>query len=111
VFSPSLALAEMIERGNIEMASKTCETLMTKPDKCISNLSSGIELGAGTGLVSFVAALSKRPPRLLVLTDYPDQTILGNLKSNIERNKHLFPDDCQVVMEGYNWGTATDRLR
>lgn len=100
----------MIERGKMEMAGKTCETLLTGVLHLIY-LSTGIELGAGIGLVSFVAASSKHPPRLLVLTDYPDQTILGNLKSNIERNKHLFPEDCQVVIEGYEWGMGTDHLR
>jgi methylase of polypeptide subunit release factors len=45
------------------------------------NLGTGIELGAGSGLVSILAAASNQPPSSVVITDYPDNFILDNLKA------------------------------
>lgn len=43
-------------------------------------------------------------PALVVLTEYPDEDILANVKRNIERNAHLRSPDCQCVAKGFEWG-------
>jgi hypothetical protein len=73
------------------------------------NPGAGIELGAGSGLVSIVATL-KQPPSSIVITDYPDKFILDNLNANIVRNRELFSKECDVRVEGYAWGSAVDHL-
>jgi len=70
----------------------------------------GIELGAGSGLVSIVAAASKQAPSLVMITDYPDNFILDNLKANVEANRGLFSKECSVRTEGYAWGDPVGHL-
>jgi len=69
-----------------------------------------VELGAGCALPSLLATTLPAPhtPKLVVMTDYPSGVILGNLKKNIERNKHLVQPGCEVSWEGYEWGTSVD---
>ncbi|KAH9833161.1 uncharacterized protein C8Q71DRAFT_860441 [Rhodofomes roseus] len=69
LFSPSLLLAERIERGLIPLEAQTV-----------------VELGAGCALPSLLASTLSRPPSLVVPTDYPDAPILANLTRNLERN-------------------------
>ncbi|KAA1472415.1 hypothetical protein DENSPDRAFT_778485 [Dentipellis sp. KUC8613] len=90
VFSPSLLLAERIERKLFPVKGRTM-----------------IELGAGTAVPSFVASILPEPPSLVVATDYPDAGILGNLKSNLERNRGSINNDCKVYCDGYEWGQDT----
>ncbi|KAJ3747876.1 hypothetical protein DFH05DRAFT_860335 [Lentinula detonsa] len=46
-----------------------------------------------------------------VTTDYPDPIILGNLRSNAERNQVLVPPTCKLHCRGYEWGQeVTDLL-
>ena len=45
-----------------------------------------IELGAGTALPSFVAAIQRQPPRLVVITDYPDPELIENIRINVAFN-------------------------
>jgi Lysine methyltransferase len=73
------------------------------------SLGAGIELGAGSGLVSIVAA-SKQTLSSIVITDYPDKFILDNLNANVVTNRELFSKDCHVRVEGYAWGNAADHL-
>ncbi|PVF99375.1 hypothetical protein CPB86DRAFT_731353 [Serendipita vermifera] len=94
LFSPSLALAELLELGRLDCKNKTW-----------------LELGAGTGLVSLVAATNKNPPSLVILTDYPDPLILDNLKLNVETNRKRFMDTCSVKVDGYEWGNPADHLK
>jgi nicotinamide N-methyltransferase len=70
----------------------------------------GIEIGAGSGFVSLCAAISKQPPKLVLVTDYPDHVILGNLKSSVEANRHLISDKCDVKVNGYAWASDPSRL-
>ncbi|KAK7033632.1 hypothetical protein VNI00_012632 [Paramarasmius palmivorus] len=79
LFSPSLFLAERIERGLIPIHKRTV-----------------VELGSGCGLPSLLMATNTEPPRTVVLTDYPDEGILGNLKDNVDRNRNLFSQECTV---------------
>ncbi|KAK5115366.1 hypothetical protein LTR62_001566 [Meristemomyces frigidus] len=64
-----------------------------------------LELGAGAGLPSFVAALNGA--KTVVVTDYPDVDLVENLRHNIEHN-HLQSVD--VHAEGYLWGAETKKL-
>ena len=44
-----------------------------------------IELGAGCALPSLLLRTLSEPPSLIVVTDYPDEGISGNLKRNVEK--------------------------
>ncbi|KAF9256612.1 hypothetical protein L218DRAFT_881357, partial [Marasmius fiardii PR-910] len=94
LFSPSLFLAERIERGLIPFAG------------CIT-----VELGSGTGLPSLLMATRTEPPNLVVVTDYPDEGILGNLKENVFRNASRYSSGCKVHLLGYDWGTDASQLK
>ncbi|KIJ36365.1 hypothetical protein M422DRAFT_61190 [Sphaerobolus stellatus SS14] len=89
LFSPSLLLAERIERGLIDLGGKTV-----------------VELGAGCALPSLLASTMPAPrtPQLVVITDYPSDEILSNLAKNVAQNSHLVQASCKVVWEGYEWG-------
>lgn len=70
-----------------------------------------LELGAGAALPSLLlSTLPKtQAPSLIVATDYPDTTILGNLKANAERNTQhkrggSGGSGVDVIVEGYEWG-------
>ncbi|KAJ7061004.1 hypothetical protein C8F01DRAFT_1141555 [Mycena amicta] len=88
LFSPGLFLAEKIERGTIRAPRGNV-----------------IELGAGTGLPSLLLSTLPTPPVSIVVTDYPNPGILGNLALNVERNRHLVSSGCDVHCYGHEWGT------
>ncbi|EXJ54182.1 hypothetical protein A1O7_09519 [Cladophialophora yegresii CBS 114405] len=67
-----------------------------------------LELGAGSGLPSLVAALLGA--RKVVVTDYPDQELVDNLRYNIEHCSTL-NNKSTIVAEGYLWGSAPDSLK
>ncbi|KAL0956915.1 hypothetical protein HGRIS_003019 [Hohenbuehelia grisea] len=92
LFSPALFLAERIERG-----------LLAAPGQSV------VELGAGCALPSLLLATCANPPSKVVVTDFPDDTILVNLRKNVERNEATFR--CSVHCEGYEWGKPVDTLR
>ncbi|KAI0764557.1 hypothetical protein BD413DRAFT_615682 [Trametes elegans] len=93
LFSPSLLLAELIERGIISLGGKTV-----------------VELGAGCALPSLLSATLFEPPLLTVITDYPDDTIMKNLSNNVERNRPHYNEKCTVHALGYEWGTDVSKL-
>ncbi|KAH9478567.1 Protein N-terminal and lysine N-methyltransferase EFM7 [Psilocybe cubensis] len=94
LFSPALFLAERIERGLLhDLSGKTV-----------------VELGAGTALPSLLLSIQANPPSLLVVTDYPDPAILGNVEANVQRNAALVKPGCTVKCEGYEWGTDPLKL-
>ncbi|KAI0002582.1 hypothetical protein BJV74DRAFT_765432 [Russula compacta] len=93
IFSPAFLLAERIERRLINLA------------EC-----SIIELGAGTALPSLLASTLPTPPALVVVTDYPDDLILNNLQSNIDRNSGSIAPPCIVQCRGYEWGKDPSHL-
>ncbi|KAI0630970.1 hypothetical protein C8Q77DRAFT_1159691 [Trametes polyzona] len=93
LFSPSLLLAEHIERGLISLPGKRV-----------------VELGAGCALPSLLASTLSNPPSLAVITDYPDDTIMKNLASNVERNRPHFQPQCTVHACGYEWGQDVSSL-
>ncbi|KAH7925465.1 hypothetical protein BV22DRAFT_1011239 [Leucogyrophana mollusca] len=87
LFSPALLLAEQLERGLIPVNGRRI-----------------VELGAGCALPSLLAAVLPNPPSLVVVTDYPDQIILGNLSNNVIVNAVWFKEGCVVQCAGYEWG-------
>jgi nicotinamide N-methyltransferase len=104
LFSPGLFLAERIERGLI-----SAHRLAGRSTGCIlsglNNSRPVIELGAGCALPSLLMSTLTSPPSIIVVTDYPDPGILGNLVRNVDRNKNLVVPGCSVKYCGYNWGT------
>ncbi|KAL5522534.1 hypothetical protein ACEPAG_8550 [Sanghuangporus baumii] len=93
LFSPSLLLAEHIERGLIPLEGKAV-----------------VELGAGCALPSILAATLPAPPALVAITDYPDEAILANLRINLHANARLINPKCSVVCAGHEWGTDPARI-
>ncbi|KAF2740179.1 hypothetical protein EJ04DRAFT_540271 [Polyplosphaeria fusca] len=66
-----------------------------------------LELGAGSGLPSLVAAINGAEN--VVVTDYPDAELIENLKYNITHCSAL-PKSSNIVAEGYLWGAPVDNL-
>ncbi|EKM57975.1 uncharacterized protein PHACADRAFT_206824 [Phanerochaete carnosa HHB-10118-sp] len=88
LFSPSLLLAERIERGLIPLAGRSV-----------------VELGAGCALPSLLSATLDAPPALVVAADYPDRVILDSLIKNIDSNRPHFSKKCDVRWISYEWGS------
>jgi nicotinamide N-methyltransferase len=69
-----------------------------------------LELGAGTGLAGIVSALSGA--RETVISDYPAEEVLSNIRANVERNivslKEKRGNIGQVGVEGHEWGVLDD---
>eukprot|EP00906_Rhabdomonas_costata_P032697 RCo046057 len=68
-----------------------------------------LELGAGCGLPSLVAACSGA--EMVVVTDYPEVELLESLRRTVHRNRTVLPDPNSVIVEGHLWGKATDVLK
>jgi len=69
-----------------------------------------LELGAGSALPSLLMSTRPDPPSLIVVTDYPDDGILGNLRRNVDRNRALVAAGCTLECVGYEWGTDPSEL-
>jgi len=92
VFNPGLVTAEQIEAGRVDVEGR-----------CV------LELGCGAGLPSLVAAsLVERRPEMVVLTDYPDDDLMEELRVNIDRNKGELRRP--VYARGYAWGEDAHEL-
>jgi len=78
------------------------------PKFLYSHLFSVLELGAGAALPSLIAVL--RGAKRVVITDYPDDRLIQNIKLNVE--KHV-PENLRdsVHVEGYLWGSNVDGLK
>ncbi|KAN0129048.1 nicotinamide N-methyltransferase [Lactarius tabidus] len=63
-----------------------------------------LELGAGAGLPGLLVA--KSGARTVVLTDYPDQALVGNMAYNVGQNGV----EAQVTVRGYIWGRPVQPL-
>jgi len=113
LFSPALFLAERIERGLIPVHRRKGWLSYLCTNGYIFDLLDVfivIELGAGCALPSLLMSTLWEPPSLVVVTDYPDDGILGNLKKNVERNHKLVASGCIVRSRGYEWGADVDPL-
>ena len=67
-----------------------------------------LELGAGAGLPSLVAATLGA--QKVVVTDYPDAELVENLAQNITTCSLLPQPATTVVAEGYLWGSSTEKI-
>jgi EEF1A N-terminal glycine/lysine methyltransferase len=63
-----------------------------------------LEVGAGASLPSLVA--SKLSPKHLVITDYPDDDIIDNIRQCVEDNQV----DIAYSVVGYIWGDDSSQL-
>ncbi|KAL4076593.1 putative methyltransferase-domain-containing protein [Scleroderma yunnanense] len=66
-----------------------------------------LELGAGGGLPGIVSA--QIGAAKVVLTDYPDNELLENLRFNIDHNISL-ENRVRADVQGYIWGQSVDHL-
>ena len=76
----------------------------------LTHTTSVIELGAGCALPSLLSATLANPPAVVVITDYPDDTIMKNLRGNVARNRPHFNSACAVHPLGYEWGKDVSPL-
>ncbi|KAJ2455766.1 Protein N-terminal and lysine N-methyltransferase efm7 [Coemansia sp. RSA 2336] len=66
-----------------------------------------LELGAAGALPSMIAAANQA--QRVVITDYPDNTLLDNIRKTTELN---FPGDRpSIVVAGHKWGYDIDEIR
>eukprot|EP01120_Amphizonella_sp_Union-15-10_P006302 TRINITY_DN1_c0_g1_i4.p1 TRINITY_DN1_c0_g1~~TRINITY_DN1_c0_g1_i4.p1 ORF type:complete len:259 (+),score=40.02 TRINITY_DN1_c0_g1_i4:82-858(+) len=87
-------------------AAKVLTEVLENPDfhlagKCV------LELGAGAGLPSLICVL--RDAAMVVATDYPDDPLIQNLKSNILSNIPEKKRD-KIVAKGHIWGQNIESL-
>ena len=68
-----------------------------------------LELGAGAGLPSLVAAILGA--RKVVVTDYPDVELIDNLVYNIGTCKLLPQPATNIAAAGYLWGSSVKSLQ
>ncbi|KAK7464883.1 Protein N-terminal and lysine N-methyltransferase efm7 [Stygiomarasmius scandens] len=67
-----------------------------------------LELGAGGGLPSIIAALNNA--KKVVLTDYPDASLIENMQYNVDQNIQRPEIRSNVHVEGYIWGHSVQPL-
>lgn len=69
-----------------------------------------VELGAGAALPSLLLSSLANPPKLVVVTDHPDEVIFNNLKSSVTRNEGVVDPKCRIVAKDYDWGADASSL-
>ncbi|KAL8995711.1 MAG: hypothetical protein Q9169_004605 [Polycauliona sp. 2 TL-2023] len=67
-----------------------------------------LELGAGAGLPSIAAAIWGA--QQVVVTDYPDEDLVENMRMNVEAAKDVLPKSADIVAKGHVWGASADPL-
>ncbi len=78
---------------------------LIKYEKYLCNQKNILEIGSGSALPSLVA--SRLSPNHVVITDYPEETIIQNIEESIEEN-HL--DSSFITVLGYKWGDDVTEL-
>lgn len=72
-----------------------------------------LEIGAAAGVPSIVSAI--QGARTVVLTDYPDPDLVGNMKYNAELSATAIPTredgKPRLHVDGYKWGSDVSPLR
>lgn len=66
-----------------------------------------LELGAGAGLPSLVAALAAKR---VVITDYPDPDLLQNIERNVKEAGIPESAASKIAVAGYIWGNEVESL-
>ncbi|KAL8919294.1 MAG: hypothetical protein Q9208_006859 [Pyrenodesmia sp. 3 TL-2023] len=68
-----------------------------------------LELGAGAGMPSIAAAIWGA--KNVVVTDYPDEDLVENMRINVEAAKEFLPrSSASVVVQGHVWGANMEEL-
>ncbi|KAI4201461.1 MAG: hypothetical protein LQ350_003220 [Teloschistes chrysophthalmus] len=67
-----------------------------------------LELGAGAGLPSLAAAIWGAEH--VVLTDYPDEDLVDNMRINVNAAKDVLSHRFPIVVQGYVWGASAKSL-
>ncbi|THU95606.1 hypothetical protein K435DRAFT_966334 [Dendrothele bispora CBS 962.96] len=67
-----------------------------------------LELGAGGGLPSIIAALNDAEE--VVLTDYPDASLIDNMEHNVKQNISSPQKLSRIQAKGYIWGHPIEPL-
>ena len=67
-----------------------------------------LELGAGAGLPSLVAAVNGAT--VIVVTDYPENQLIENLRHNVKKCLDLVPCPGNVHAQSYLWGADPETL-
>ncbi|KAL9011899.1 MAG: hypothetical protein Q9173_003298 [Seirophora scorigena] len=67
-----------------------------------------LELGAGAGLPSIAAAIWGA--KNVVVTDYPDQDLVENIRINVDAATDVVPRSSNVVVQGHVWGADAEPL-
>jgi hypothetical protein len=49
-------------------------------------------------------------PALVIVTDFPDPSILSTLQQNVTQNRRHFAPRCDVRWAGYEWGESVEGL-
>ncbi|KAL8952754.1 MAG: hypothetical protein Q9222_001339 [Ikaeria aurantiellina] len=67
-----------------------------------------LELGAGAGLPSLAAAIWGA--KNVVVTDYPDEDLVENMRVNIDAARDVLPESSNIVAKGHVWGASAEPL-
>ena len=98
--STCFLMAQFVWQSSISLA----QYLLQNNDKLYLRDSNIIELGAGSGLPSLVCALFQ-DKNSIEITDFPEDSIIQNLKRNISENL-LFPSQ-NLKVSGLQWGESS----
>ncbi|MCJ1393773.1 nicotinamide n-methyltransferase [Xylographa bjoerkii] len=63
-----------------------------------------LELGAGAGLPGIVCGILGARKWKVLITDYPDEELVENLRFNVDNCEQLKTSESKVSVEGYLWG-------
>lgn len=126
LWNASLLLAELIEAGTLGLpaggdttgaGAGTADVGKLVPVPPLADFDirgrSTIEMGAGTGLPSLMAALLGA--RRVLVTDYPAPVVIENLRKNVELNMKEHQEgqdakDVDIKVEGHGWGELETQL-
>ncbi|KAJ1907585.1 Protein N-terminal and lysine N-methyltransferase efm7 [Coemansia sp. IMI 209127] len=67
-----------------------------------------LELGAAGALPSLISAMNGATR--VVITDYPDPDLVGNIKTTVALNMPQKLEDGSVVVDGFKWGYEVGRI-
>ncbi|KAF2072265.1 hypothetical protein CYY_006419 [Polysphondylium violaceum] len=103
-WNAGIALSDYFEH-NVDFKNKNDSQ---KKTLTIHHPSSVLELGAGAGFPSFIAAL--KGAKKVVLTDYPDEELISNMKYNVNNSLPQNLTINRVYGEEHLWGKQPEDL-